>query len=101
MPTKKERKPKHTAKDFELVVTDVASLKSLFDKFDANVKARGNRKTPERELHQSLDALYVELKKREMHFAKCDQKAKMKIMLECKKAEETAAKESGKNFTFL
>ena len=77
-------------KDFQVVADDIASLKELHDKFEKCKKEKGNRKQAEKELQQSFDALYVELKKREINFIKSNQKARLKIMIECKEWEKKA-----------
>ena len=71
-----------------MIADDISSLKSLHDKFDNIKQEKGNRKQAEKELQQSLDALYVELKKRETNFIKSNLKARLKIMMECKEWEK-------------
>ena len=90
---------KVASKEFVVIADDIPSLKALHDKFDVIRTDKGNRRQAEKELEQSLDALYVELKKREANFMKSSLKSRIKIMLECKEWEE--AVKSGDCFDLI
>lgn len=99
---KKERRPKkEPVKEFQLVVTDIRSLNLLVEEIAEHLKMKGNRRTPEKELHQTLEALLEELTKREANLVKASQKAKLKVMLEWKKADEASIMQNGKLTTIL
>lgn len=84
-----------------VVASDVPSLKVLLDKFESRKKEKGNRRQQEKELQLSLDALYVELKKREATFIKSNQKARMKAMVECKEWEKKEIEKTGEPFRIV
>ena len=81
-----------------MIVNDITSLKNLFDMLEQQVNAKASRRLPEKDLHQMLEALYVELKKREANFIKSNLKARTKVMLECKAPDEEVNQPEGKVF---
>ncbi|KAL9979823.1 hypothetical protein ACROYT_G017540 [Oculina patagonica] len=93
-----EMEPKNTIPEgFELVASDVESLKKLCEKFEEPPpppKKRGRKPKPppprkrcEVDLHQTLLALLEELEQYEMSFSRMMSKAKIKIMKESQEPE--------------
>ncbi len=94
---KKDKKSnKDQVNEFELIVSDIQSLSALVDKFSNALKMKGKRRTVENELFQSLEALFVELEKRDASLLKCSQKARLKIMRETRKQKEQTTTQNGK-----
>eukprot|EP00794_Sanderia_malayensis_P016659 gene16659-18349_t len=85
---KEKNQAKQGIKEFELIVSDIASLSMLVENISKALKIKASRKTAVKELHQSLEALLVELEKRNSSLFKCCQKARLKVMQELRKQEK-------------